>query len=59
VNLMDAFRQSAEASGASTASKPKADAPARRTAHEKTEYRDRHYGREGRWLTKSGVGATH
>ena len=37
VNLMDALRQSVEASGASTASKPKADAPARRTAHEKTE----------------------
>jgi hypothetical protein len=37
VNLMDSLRQSVEASGASTASKPKADAPARRTAHEKTE----------------------
>ena len=37
VNLMDALRQSVEASGTSTASKPKADAPARRTAHEKTE----------------------
>src|ERR1700721_776997 len=37
VNLMDALRQSVEASGASTARKPKADAPARRTAHEKTE----------------------
>jgi non-homologous end joining protein Ku len=36
-NLMDALRQSVEASGASTAIKPKADAPARRTAHEKTE----------------------
>src|ERR1700732_3015810 len=37
VNLMDALRQSVEASGTSTASKPKADAPARRTAHEKME----------------------
>ena len=37
VNLMDALRQSVEASGASTGSKAKAHAPARRSAHEKTE----------------------
>ena len=37
VNLMDALRQSVEAGGASTASKPKSDAPARRSVHEKTE----------------------
>jgi DNA end-binding protein Ku len=37
VNLMDALRQSVEASGASTGGKAKAHAPARRTAHEKTE----------------------
>jgi DNA end-binding protein Ku len=37
VNLMDALRQSVEASGASTSSKAKAHAPARRGAHEKTE----------------------
>src|SRR5207342_1917723 len=37
VNLMDALRQSVEAGNASTASKPKSDAPARRSAHEKTE----------------------
>jgi DNA end-binding protein Ku len=37
VNLMDALRQSGEASGASTRSKAKAHAPAPRTAHEKTE----------------------
>jgi DNA end-binding protein Ku len=37
VNLMDALRQSVEAGGASTSSKAKAHAPARRSAHEKTE----------------------
>ena len=37
VNLMDALRQSVEAGGASTASKPKSNAPARRSAHEKPE----------------------
>ena len=37
VNLMDALRQSVEASGASTGGEAKAHAPARRTAHEKTE----------------------
>src|SRR4029077_14077321 len=37
VNLMDALRQSVEASGASTGSKAKAHAPARRAALEKTE----------------------
>ena len=37
VNLMDALRQSVEASGASTMSKAKAHAPARRAGHEKTE----------------------
>src|SRR6202035_2319315 len=37
VNLMDALRQSVEASGATTGSKAKAHAPARRSAHEKTE----------------------
>ena len=37
VNLMDALRQSVEASGASTTSKAKGHAPARRAGHEKTE----------------------
>jgi DNA end-binding protein Ku len=37
VNLMDALRQSVEASGASTGSKAKAHAPVRGTAREKTE----------------------
>ena len=37
VNLMDALRQSVEASGASTGSKTKAHAPVRGTAREKTE----------------------
>jgi DNA end-binding protein Ku len=37
VNLMDALRQSVQASGAPTGSKAKAHAPARRTAHAKTE----------------------
>jgi DNA end-binding protein Ku len=37
VNLMDALRQSVEAGGASTSSKAKAHAPARRSAHEKTQ----------------------
>src|SRR5947208_1883559 len=37
VNLMDALRQSVEASGASTGSKATAHAPARRALHEKTE----------------------
>src|ERR1700686_5282715 len=37
VNLMDALRQSVEASGASTGSKAKAHAPARRAAHGKAE----------------------
>src|ERR1700724_3309804 len=38
VNLMDALRRSVEASGASTASKSKADAPARRSSAENTEH---------------------
>ena len=37
VNLMDALRQSVEASGASTGSKAKAHAPVRGAAREKTE----------------------
>ena len=37
VNLMDALRQSVEASGASTGTKGRAHAPARRAGHEKTE----------------------
>ena len=37
VNLMDALRQSVEAGGASTSSKAKDHAPARRTAHGKEE----------------------